>query len=126
MVLKAVILSHINLHATFKSNLLARADKHCLSNLITKFNGLSATECNLVCSHQQEIGGMYTPFSGYGLLVYIGLGYKLSMLSIHSPDYVFTVLVSIFICKTTIVRVIEYSASITHACALQMVRTTYN
>jgi len=67
-----------------------------------------------------------SPFSGYGLLVYIGLGYKLSMLSIHSPDYVFTVLVSIFIRKTAIVRVIEYSASITHACALQMVRTTYN
>jgi len=31
-------------------------------------------------------------------LVCIGFGYKLSMLSIPSPDYVFTVLVSIFIC----------------------------
>ena len=30
----------------------------------------------------------------------IGFGYKLSMLSIYSPDYVFTVLVSIFINKT--------------------------
>ena len=65
----------------------------------------------------------------------------LSMLSIHSPDYVFTVLVSIFM-KTHnhfwapaqrykyvfiavyVVRVVvEFSASITCACALQTVRT---
>ena len=60
------------------------------------------------------------------------------MLSIHSPDYVFMVLVCIFIVFSEphpsaintfsllyIVRVMEFSAFITCACALQMRRTTY-
>ena len=66
----------------------------------------------------------------------------LRMLSIiHSPEDVFTVLVSIFISKSHnhfssdiqislywyiyMVRVIEFSASITRACTLWMIRTTY-
>ena len=65
----------------------------------------------------------------------------LSMLSIHSPDYVFMVLVSIFMkaiiisdCHPSaintfslvyIVTVTEFSASTTCTCALQTIRTTY-
>jgi len=36
----------------FKYDLLVRASKHCLRNLITNVLGL--TECNLVCSLEQE------------------------------------------------------------------------
>ena len=57
----------------FKSDVLATAGYHCLSNLIT--NVLTVTECNLVCSQEQE-----NPY------VFIGFDYKLNMLS---PDYVF-------------------------------------
>ena len=65
----------------------------------------------------------------------------LSLLSIHSSDYVFIVLVSIFMKTITfskghpsainmfslvyIVIVMEFFASITRACALRMIRTTY-
>ena len=60
--------------------------------------------------------------------------YKLSIINIHSPDYIFTVLVSIFISKTHnhlstinvfllvyVGRVMEFSASITPACTLLLI-----
>ena len=73
-----------------KCDLLAKAGYNCLSNLITIV--LRTTE-------------LYVQ-PGVGKPICIGFDYKLniagalSMLSIHNPDYVFMVLVSIFISKT--------------------------
>jgi len=95
------------------------------------------TECNCTCSLEQE-----DPYVGYQLNVQ-ACALSMCMLSIHSPDYVFTVLVSIFIkpiiiseghlsaintCSLLciIVRVMEFSTCITHTCALQTIRTTYD
>ena len=86
------------LHAVFKCDLLATAGYYCLSNLMT--NVLRTTECNCTCSLKQETH-MYRVWLpafvvfGLSMLTYSIHGYQqlwyllgLSMLSIHSPDYV--------------------------------------
>jgi len=65
------------LYAVFKSGLLPKQLDH---------NVLRATECNFMYSLEQE-----KPY------VVIGFGYKLNAQQMHNPDYVVTVLVSIFI-----------------------------